>query len=305
MALVQLLIQSSRRTFADRILGRPLIVLPEINTELRFVELSREETVIYRVVEEVYRKQINPMLSDTMKKGSYALMLSKLLRLRQAASHPFLLESVFRETFTPDDLRFLERKFKKYEATTLPVYRQIKQWLAPNGEEETAQPFGKGAHGTDFKMGPFLKNLKPAHVVEKNCHICQDIVMDAQVLDCGHHFCEGCIEEDFRSQISDDGRYYCPKCNKQVGMYKPNVDPNAAGDHGQPGGKNQNFAAWKPHVKESQWLELCTKGKAKLVPSAKTIGLKAQMLKWFNEAPNDKILGEFSSLILQPQMGSI
>jgi len=43
----------------------------------------------------------------------------------------------------------------------------------------------------------------------------------------------------------------------------------------------------------SGWLDFCVRDKKlQLVPSAKTIALKAQILKWLDEAPNEKILSK-------------
>lgn len=47
----------------------------------------------------------------------------------------------------------------------------------------------------------------------------------------------------------------------------------------------------------SSWLETCAKSKDKyLPPSAKTVALKAKILNWINEAPNDKIISQYSFL---------
>jgi hypothetical protein len=49
-----------------------------------------------------------------------------------------------------------------------------------------------------------------------------------------------------------------------------------------------------PYPKASRWLSMCLKDpKQYLLPSAKTIALKAQILKWIEDAPNDKLISEF------------
>lgn len=49
-----------------------------------------------------------------------------------------------------------------------------------------------------------------------------------------------------------------------------------------------------PYPGPSKWLNMCKTDKEKyLLPSAKTTSLKAQILKWINEAPNDKIISVF------------
>jgi hypothetical protein len=45
-----------------------------------------------------------------------------------------------------------------------------------------------------------------------------------------------------------------------------------------------------PPLINSKWLKMCMAGKEKLLPSAKMVALKSQILQWLAEAPKDKIL---------------
>jgi hypothetical protein len=48
---------------------------------------------------------------------------------------------------------------------------------------------------------------------------------------------------------------------------------------------------------QSSWLDMCIGKKTPLLPSAKTIAVKAQILKWLNDAPNDKIISKSPKLL--------
>lgn len=60
--------------------------------------------------------------------------------------------------------------------------------------------------------------------------------------------------------------------------------------------KNDHY---KPPVK-SEWLELAEKNPKLLLPSSKTIAVKAQILKWLNEAPEDKIISKHHKYDVRP-----
>lgn len=104
-----------RRTFGDTMLGKPLLALPLPFAEQKDVRLTNEEVVIYRIVEDRFRESINQQLRQGQEASqkNHAHMLSKLLRLRQAVAHPFLLEGIFRDLFETSDIAFIRKKFER------------------------------------------------------------------------------------------------------------------------------------------------------------------------------------------------
>lgn len=104
-----------RRTFGDTMLGKPLLELPLPFPEQKVVKLTKEEVVIYRMVEDRFRESINQQLRQAPEASqkNHAHMLSKLLRLRQAVAHPFLLEGIFRDLFDASDIAFIKKKFER------------------------------------------------------------------------------------------------------------------------------------------------------------------------------------------------
>lgn len=114
-------------------LGKPLIVLPPPISTQSVVKLTKEEVVIYRLIEEKFRDSINQQLRHAPEdRKDFAHMLSKLLRLRQAVAHPFLLESVFKSLFDRSDIHFLRKKFDKLSRNRrVKLYDQSKSSLCP------------------------------------------------------------------------------------------------------------------------------------------------------------------------------
>ncbi len=49
------------------------------------------------------------------------------------------------------------------------------------------------------------------------CHICHAIMVDPQILHCGHGLCEACC-----LQIHTRGDAKCPVCREQIAYYQPN-----------------------------------------------------------------------------------
>lgn len=95
----------------------------------------------------------------------------------------------------------------------------------------------------------------------------------------------------------DVARYECPQCYGLVTQYKPYASAQedaTAATSKQTKRKNKKDDNWKPPVK-SEWLEMCETDPRLLLPSSKTIAVKAQVVKWLNEAPEDKILSKSTS----------
>lgn len=179
-----------RRTFGDSMMGRALIDLPKPVSTRKFLKLTREEVVIYRLVEEKFRDKINTQLRAGASGGNYAWFLAQLLRARQAACHPFLLESVIKDLFDAGDLVFMKEKLAKLGRSKMPIYDQIKEWIVGPGDKDQALPFGKSNFGHRFDMDVFLNT--PAMAKSPNaCVVCQDMAKVPQVSNCHHFFCKG------------------------------------------------------------------------------------------------------------------
>jgi SNF2 family DNA or RNA helicase len=191
----------------DRILGRPLVELPAVHPETKFISFSKEERVLYRILENRFRENLNRHFRQGTAQRNYGIFMLQLLRLRQCASHTFLLEQVIKDTFNVEDLLKLKRECSRLSHNPQPIYEQIKQWVQPTDEgrqkgvvrgdtlSDEYVPFGRSSFGSLFNMDVFLNSLKSDTLVERTvCRICNDVPDGACITPCQHIFCRLCIE---------------------------------------------------------------------------------------------------------------
>ncbi|KAF9872347.1 SNF2 family domain-containing protein [Colletotrichum karsti] len=120
-----------RRTQNDWFLGQPILNLPPTIPTHQHLQLSREEMVVFRMMERCFRRKVNDDLQqaqdDTIADRQLRSYLTILLRLRQAATHPFLLESMMNEYFNIHDLRITKARLATLKGKQT-VYEQIGSW---------------------------------------------------------------------------------------------------------------------------------------------------------------------------------
>ncbi|ELR09194.1 hypothetical protein VC83_05559 [Pseudogymnoascus destructans] len=310
---VMLSVIMMRRTIGSTILGRPLVQLPPIHPSLQTLTLSGVERAIYRTLEDRFRGMMNNHFKAGTTEKNYGLYLTQLLRLRQAASHPFLLERCIKDLFDAEDLLGLKLRLKRLKKDKRPIYEQIELWTskpATNNEPKQSGDsvsFGRSDFGNRFDFEGFLSEADHEKIYARIvCILCSDLPQDPVKTDCGHIFCRACLEGNIHAQAATLEFDYtaCPKCEKIFEHYEPWRNPDLKGsddgagsersDHssGQPTRQTsrRKDANYKPHIKDSEWLKTCIETPKKLLPSTKTIALKAQILRWVHEAPDDKIL---------------
>ncbi|KFZ20291.1 hypothetical protein V501_00200 [Pseudogymnoascus sp. VKM F-4519 (FW-2642)] len=310
---VMLSVIMMRRTIGSTILGRPLVQLPPIHPSLQILNLCGVERAIYRTLEDRFRGMMNNHFKAGTAEKNYGLYLTQLLRLRQAASHPFLLERCIKDLFDAEDLLGLKLRLKRLKKDKRPIYEQIELWTSkPATNNETKQSgdsvsFGRSDFGNKFDFEGFLSEADHEKIYARIvCILCSDLPQDPVKTDCGHIFCRACLEGNIHAQAATLEFDYtaCPKCEKIFEHYEPWRNPDSRGSDdgagsersdpssGQPTTQTsrRKDANYKPHIKDSEWLKTCIENPKKLLPSAKTIALKAQILHWVHEAPDDKIL---------------
>lgn len=165
--------------------------------ETKYLKFSREERVIYRVLENRFRENMNRHFANRTAEKNYATFLVQLLRLRQCTSHPFLLESTVKQLLNLEDIQHLKRQLRQLGRNKRPMYEQIELWVQegqeereagadgkPTPESGEAMPFGQSEFGTYFKMDKFLNGLNDKELMERVvCKICGDLPRDAQITD--------------------------------------------------------------------------------------------------------------------------
>ncbi|KAK1989900.1 hypothetical protein LX36DRAFT_459996 [Colletotrichum falcatum] len=124
-----------RRIQSDLFLDQPMLSLPTTHPTHQYLTLSAEEMVIFRMMEKCFRNELNQDMESGAAVGQIRSYLVMLLRLRQAATHPFLLEGMMRDYFSLKDLKITKEKLKALKGGPT-VYSQIGPWSqrqrAPN-----------------------------------------------------------------------------------------------------------------------------------------------------------------------------
>jgi hypothetical protein len=90
-----------------------------------------------------------------------------VLRLRQAVSHPFLLENLMKEEFTADDINWLIDELSKIQTRT-PFVEQVGLWCEEQLRVQKSQPGSEEITtnerlGARFDMIPQLKRVEKAN----------------------------------------------------------------------------------------------------------------------------------------------
>lgn len=292
----------------DKILGRPIVDLPLPHPSTKIVNMSDAEKTIYRLLEQKFRDIINQHFERGDSRKNYGVFLAQLLRLRQATAHPFLLEQCVKDLFDVQDLAILKAKLEVLSGNQTPIYEQLQLWVGPTTDEATEEPvnkaeFGRSEFGKHFEMGPFLDSMDTEALFSKVvCRLCGDLPDPAVITDCKHIFCRDCLESETHRQAAATESDYteCPTCQKAFSGTKPynrlklkraDDDMGFSTQGSRRGSANGRRADEKPTPKDA-WFNLCINENAALLPSAKMIALKSQILKWLNEAPDDKILSK-------------
>ncbi|KAI8272358.1 hypothetical protein K4K60_012907, partial [Colletotrichum sp. SAR11_57] len=116
-----------RRTHSDEFLGQRILNLKPTHPTHQYLKLSKEETVVFRMMERCFRRQVNQDLAAGIAERQILCYLVMLLRLRQASTHPFLLEGVMGEYFTLKDLEITKKRLAQLKGQQT-IYEQIGTW---------------------------------------------------------------------------------------------------------------------------------------------------------------------------------
>ncbi|GAB7346687.1 hypothetical protein MBLNU459_g1807t2 [Dothideomycetes sp. NU459] len=94
-----------RRTYANRLFGAALVSLPKTRHENVMLRFSALESEIYHLVEKRFVDYINERLLDSTPEQNTYGMLALLLRLRQLASHPLMVQHIISDLLKKDDIK--------------------------------------------------------------------------------------------------------------------------------------------------------------------------------------------------------
>ncbi|KAI0096188.1 P-loop containing nucleoside triphosphate hydrolase protein [Nemania sp. FL0031] len=304
-----------RREVGQFFMGREMCKLPRSHIEDRLLSITDEEAIVARHLEQALlrrekesrdRAELGLDDPDAPKSNYYV----RCMRLRQAADHPFLLETCIRDDLERDELEDLIAEIIKTE--DLEFDRQKIKSEFP-GQSLSKSSIYDMAVDIKSHLDDIISSQNNDGCVE--CYCCVDL----QSLECGHLICRSCYQNQV-DEIATNGktRYKCHQCGKIVAVmtkleeqvddpWSPktprmpaaevmktssgrsvSVVPLSEASKRSPG---DDYNGTQPQMTNSscRWLNKCDKY-GQVTPSTKTMEAMKIVKGWQDEAPNDKIV---------------
>ncbi|KPM35448.1 hypothetical protein AK830_g11112 [Neonectria ditissima] len=306
-----------RRTAKDTFLGRRIIDLPGSEHHDLWIPLSREEGVIYEAVDGHYAREVAKREEQKQKQGNgqkdatvndiHTLQLGRCTRLRQAISHTFNLERLFREKLDRKIVGEIKSSLKDCER--IPITQQL----------QTGENFATGlakysrglqrlevmgsSLGGDFDMEALLTMMENEQVVKdlacSGCAARKPPVEPIQGVNCEHIYCRQCMWWATRPDIHPPVvpcRH--PGCSAQLQPGNRLVTPACVQSfvdmdkQFREAGRDSNGVLLTREKDENFFFMASCRAETgvSMPPSSKLTATMAVILTWLEEAPNDKII---------------
>ncbi|KAF2750189.1 hypothetical protein M011DRAFT_397133 [Sporormia fimetaria CBS 119925] len=313
-----------RRTHADTMFGAPILKLPKADQITLWCDFNPVERNIYEIVQKRFIERINSWSREGEIHKSYNNILVMLLRLRQLTAHVWMLELVMKDLLEQEDIEKIRdvvkhADFNEKTGHTIMAIRKQLEWYAKTGrkpgprevavtassqdtnESQSHSNEGSGGNfGKDYDFKPYLDSLTSGESGQKReakarCCAgyegCTKGPKNLWLTACGHLYCEVCYLEAMLSAGEEEGNQ-CVTCMKCGSIWKSARPCDVEDDQEErfsvptTGNGRQRVRADKEELK-NDWISMCG---PKLLPSTKTVAVKAQILNWIDENPNVKII---------------
>lgn len=307
-----------------------LLSLPTPHQDIQWVTFNSVERAVYDIVKARFVAKINCMAKAGPGEldRQYNMIWAMLLRLRQLCSHILLIQGTMVDLLEREDferLREISSEDLNEESEALLAHLQqkmrnntsVKEFEATDGnivltESETV-PMHQidvntgnadlgGSHGLSYNFGRYLQSLQESEAFEAICERtlccgCRQPPQDPQVTSCFHIYCHTCLM-DLQSSFARRGleRHRCTECGVFYDDAKPCekiLEPYVGANENmaisdQEGGLGLRKGGQKDKGKAEQndWIQM----RGQILPSAKTIALKARIMAWIEEDEDVKIL---------------
>lgn len=297
-----------------RFLGCPLVSLPESHATLVNVELSPEEEIIYRFLDQHIgncfekksaRNSTNrPGTCGKSKtqttdepSGEYSLRsLNEIfLRKRQVVASPALLERLVKDgLWTLDHIRSMKQAVQMKGPAETPFIDLFEKWI---NEPKLPKLSTRGR-----KAAAELAMLQATECTQ--CHKLLTGDTAPQESDCGCRYHKRCIEGliGFLRFTKQDEEPRCLRCEREIGTHRPcsllPVD-NARSQNGEAGQKRlrgDDYNSFQPQDANGSTMMQIVDASSAVPQSSKMKAALKQIQDWHQEAPDDKII-VFSNFI--------
>ncbi|MCJ1390904.1 hypothetical protein MMC18_003765 [Xylographa bjoerkii] len=307
-----------RRTHRDSLFGAPLIKLPKNNQRTIVIDFGDVEKIIYDCLNRRYIQRINSYQRKGTLERSYSNVLAMLMALRQLTAHTFMLQKTIADIFEAEDI---ERLWMATEAEVKPaddakanhnrdmlsVMRKLvveKDNVQNNDEHRRSNSIEDQEDDAQleetrpmvFKFRRILRELSSSSkwdaLRERSlCSKCKDVPSDPHLTSCLHLYCKECLNAMAIDAANRDEDYTtCLVCSVMFTESRPCNGLKELGD-GVCSDASQDDLETRPRRAKSaeddmKWIEM----DGKVLPSAKTAALVAQIEEWQKQEPESKII---------------
>ncbi|KAF2273008.1 uncharacterized protein EI97DRAFT_425181 [Westerdykella ornata] len=312
-----------RRTHQDVMFGAPILKLPKAEQATHWCDFNIVERKIYDIVKTRFSEKLNGLVKSGDFNKSYSNAMVMLLRLRQLTAHVLMLQFVMRDLLELEDIEGIRQVVEDFSKngetshTIIAIRKQLddlnesKNGIIEGSSQDGVEDFspdrddygnnpnlitsGK-AFGKRYDFKPYLDSLTTGESYEKakkraKCHICHENRNKLWLTSCNHFHCEECYKK--AAEGGDDVRITCgvEGCN-QAFTHARECDGNGdrVDDHQREtrsARKSKERTRMDKEDLKDDWLSFSGQS---VLPSAKTLAIKAQILNWITEKPDMKII---------------
>ncbi|WVQ72424.1 hypothetical protein IAR50_001976 [Cryptococcus sp. DSM 104548] len=182
--------------------GRLIVDLPPKHVEIKVLEFSKPERLIYKFLEERAKKKFIELDADGRALANYTSILAMLMKLRQCVDHPLLVLGK-----SGSDSELAEQILESSSAGEMSSLRNMIAVYAGGARAETPE---------DVDQAYAAQVLKELGEQEETpvCELCSNEMFDEVLLPCYHRSCQDCIVEWIGTCEDQDKPANCPTCDK-------------------------------------------------------------------------------------------
>ncbi|EJT99341.1 hypothetical protein DACRYDRAFT_23908 [Dacryopinax primogenitus] len=194
------LLRRNKNTMLD---GKRLIELPNKEIQTLMLDFSDDEREIYNMVEKRAQGVFNRFLREGTVLKNYSQVFSLLMRLRQCAFHPALIQQDYDEAVLEimDESRRADEIKRARLLVSSKFVEQVKALLKNAARERI-----------------HMEQESTDNQVEDDCLICLDAIDQAVIAPCQHAFCKACALELCKKASNEQAHSssqhpHCPSCH--------------------------------------------------------------------------------------------
>lgn len=300
-----------RRTHADTLFGRPLIVLPENSQKTMTIEFNEVERALYEAVRNRFLQKVTKFNNAAMLQKNYCNILHMLLRLRQLTAHPFMLQNTIEDILDAEDIEklmsltisderqaprdMLVRMRKMIKEKTDPTEPDIisdEEQIMDDGLTDGAEPGVTESDRLVFNFRRYLQGLANSQKWEDlklrtTCRRCYDYPEEPFAISCYHLFCKDCLlAMQTEAGFNQEDGAQCPECGLVWTESRPCTGLQELESDTASPRRDRARRRRKDKDEDLKWIEYG----GQILPSSKTAAVQAQIEEWLVADPEKKII---------------